>query len=142
PATAAIRTAYRLQQRLDEHNEERRQKGLKTHLTMGVGVHFGDALAGTIGSTDRMQYTVVGDVVNTASRLESATKAQGQAVLISGACVDAARARRDAETSDLPELFEKGSIEVRGREERMRIYAFAEDCSEAWQAYLEASATS
>lgn len=137
PAAAAIRTGYELQQRLDEHNEDRRKKGLDTKLTMGVGIHYGSALAGTIGSEDRMQYTVIGDVVNTASRLESATKDTDHAVLISAAAVKASEWSADAKDATLPRIHEQGSIELRGREERMGIYAYDADCSQAWLAYVE-----
>ena len=56
-----------------------------------MGVHFGDVIAGNMGAQDRMSYTVLGDVVNAASRLESSTKELGVEVLISEATIQAAK---------------------------------------------------
>jgi len=129
PAGAAIRTAWRLQRALDAHNEGRAARGLPP-LKMGVGVHYGDALAGLIGADDRMQYTVIGDVVNTASRLESATKAEKVPVIVSRAALDAARAAPGADA--LPDLVERGTIPIRGRDEGLAICTFREPCSAQW----------
>lgn len=57
-------------------------------LEMGIGVHFGPAMLGTIGSSGRMETTVIGDTVNTASRLEGLTKPFQAPLLISGELVE------------------------------------------------------
>ncbi len=56
---------------------------LTAPMEIGVGVHIGDVIAGSIGSTERLEYTFIGDTVNTAARLESLTKKVGAFVLVS-----------------------------------------------------------
>jgi len=67
-ASRAIRTALEMRERLDEFNTERKEG---PHLRIRIGINSGKAVAGEIGSINKKEYTVLGDTVNTASRLES-----------------------------------------------------------------------
>jgi adenylate cyclase len=78
----AVRASLAMRERLAEFNEERERNG-KTPVKMGMGLHTGELIAGNIGSTEKMEYTVIGDTVNTASRIESLTKEFGTDMLIS-----------------------------------------------------------
>jgi adenylate cyclase len=72
-AQNAVRSALMMRRRLRELNEERR--GLnQTPLRIGIGLNHGDVLVGLIGASSRSEFTVMGDAVNTASRLEGITK--------------------------------------------------------------------
>lgn len=72
-AQRAVECALRFNQRLLELNREWKEQGLPT-LMMRVGIHTGTVVAGSFGGSLRMEYTVIGDTVNTASRLESFDK--------------------------------------------------------------------
>jgi adenylate cyclase len=79
----ACQAAKEMVARLEELNEEFRQRGWPS-LSVRIGVHTGDAIVGNIGGEQHMDYTVVGDNVNLASRLESVNKLYGTNILISG----------------------------------------------------------
>jgi adenylate cyclase len=81
-ARNAVRAAVRMRRALQHLNTRLEQRGLPT-LRTGIGIHTGEVVAGNIGSERRMEYTVIGDAVNLASRLESNTKDLGVNVLIS-----------------------------------------------------------
>ncbi|MFB6265212.1 MAG: adenylate/guanylate cyclase domain-containing protein [Bradymonadaceae bacterium] len=67
-AVRAVRCANALQETIEEFNREREKEGRVT-FEIGVGLNTGELVAGYMGSTKRMNYTVMGDVVNTANRI-------------------------------------------------------------------------
>jgi adenylate cyclase len=83
-------------------------------LSAGVGVATGEVLAGFVGTAERHEYTVIGDVVNVAARLCEMAKDAERGVLVSGVTV------REAEVSD--EWRRVGSMRIRGRSERVEVY--------------------
>jgi adenylate cyclase len=81
-AKNAVIAAVRMRQGLRVLNKRLVARGMQ-ELRTGIGIHTGEVVAGNIGSERRMEYTVIGDAVNLASRLESSTKDLGVHVLIS-----------------------------------------------------------
>jgi adenylate cyclase len=85
-------------------------------LNYGIGVHVGDVMYGNIGSSTRLDFTVIGPAVNMASRLETLTKQLGRTVLLS-------RAFADFIKSDF-ELESVGEYPVRGFNDPIELFAF------------------
>ena len=80
-ALAAVTSAFLMRNALAEYNLTRKEKGLKPIHT-GCGINSGDVVAGQVGSHERMEYTVIGDTVNLASRIESINKQLSTDILI------------------------------------------------------------
>ncbi len=79
----AVRAGINMMAKLDIFNEAQKAKGLVT-IDHGIGINTDTVISGNIGSPKRMDYTVIGDGVNLASRVESACKQYGAHILISG----------------------------------------------------------
>src|SRR3954452_12753766 len=82
---------------------------------VGVGVNTGPVVAGSIGGAGRLSFSVIGDPVNLASRVESVTRETGDPVLITG--------ETRAQLSETIEVEPRGEREIRGYERRVELYA-------------------
>lgn len=109
----AYTSAKRMLSSLDLMNEDFIRKGLP-ELKIGIGIHTGEVLAGNIGSSSRMEYTVIGDAVNVSSRIESMCKETKRSLLVS----EAARLRLP-NTVNLDLL---GEFHLKGRKELIKLY--------------------
>lgn len=85
---------------------------------VGIGLHMGEAVAGNVGSRERKEYAIIGDVVNLAARLEQATKELHARILISGEV----RSRLDAAAEGIEDL---GSVELKGQPHPTRVFKVA-----------------
>jgi adenylate cyclase len=109
----ALGACLEMRKALAELNERRAERG-KTPIKIGMGVHSGRAISGTIGSTERMEYTVIGDTVNMAARIEASTKAFGTDLLVSAVTADLVKERYILEKA--------GSVEVKGISEPLTLF--------------------
>ncbi|MGZ3375611.1 MAG: adenylate/guanylate cyclase domain-containing protein [Phenylobacterium sp.] len=112
-ALNAVESALAMQAAIGAINAARRARG-QPPINLGVGIASGEMVAGAIGSPKRMDYTVIGDSVNLAARLEKTTKDYGVAIIV---CEDTA-----AVCEGLHPLRELDTIRVRGRERPTRIF--------------------
>jgi adenylate cyclase len=115
-AQDALTAAIAMQQTLSEFNRGRTRFNLEDPIRIGIGIHTGQAIIGTLGSEQRMDSTVIGDVVNTAARLEELTKFYGCAVLLSESVIDQLQQ---------PELFNVQWIDCvapRGKQQQSNLY--------------------
>lgn len=107
PVYQACRAAMDMLEKADEMKEKLQRRFGKT-VSFGIGIHYGPAVVGNIGAETRMDYTVIGDTVNTASRLES--NAPAGTIYISRKAADMLGSR--AVTEELPnKLLLKGKTE-------------------------------
>ena len=111
---AAIEGAAEMQTRIEGLNRSL-AADLQAPLRIGIGIHAGVAIVGTMGPPDAPIYSAIGDMVNTAARLEGMTKAYGCVLVISAealqqACIEAGKAALH-------------QVRVRGKTERLAVYA-------------------
>ena len=101
--------------RLPRFNRRVRERTLGNGFEMGIGLNSGLFIAGNVGSARRLEYTVYGDTVNTASRIEGMTKSTRQSVLISDST-------RQALLRPPRDLVHVGEFDVRGKQSSIRLW--------------------
>jgi len=89
PSSLALACAFDLKEEIKRWNIDRQRLG-SAPVRVSIGVHSGKVLVGNLGSDQRIEFTVVGDVVNVASRLEETTRNLGCTIIASQECVDMA----------------------------------------------------
>lgn len=112
-AYKAVNTAIQMQRTLAKLREKWLGEGM-VPLQIRIGVNTGEALVGNFGSPQKMDYTVIGDAVNTAARLEGLNKEFSTSILISQATYDLVSDRLNAR--------HVGTVKVKGKEEPVSVY--------------------
>ena len=104
----AVRAALAMRERLARYNEELAARGLE-RLEFGVGINAGEVVAGVMGSDHLTEFTVIGDSVNLAARVEAMTRVHGVDILVT----DTVRAVLDDRFSvrPMPPTLVKGKSE-------------------------------
>ena len=128
-AAAALEAAREIQAGLEQLNAELLQEGAP-EMRVQAGIHSGEALVGSMGSADRIEYAVIGDTVNCASRLESLDKQRHQGVmrvLLSSNTLDIL----DPTIREQLELESWGSVQVKGRDEPLEVSELRMDSAPA-----------
>ena len=124
-AENALRCAEQMLQALDQWNDER--KGRKEPpLTIGIGIHYGPVVVGDVGSAHGMSFTVIGDTVNIASRLQGLTRDLMTPLVVGDSLVRAVGAGPGGVAAGpLRRLQDRGEHALRGRSELVRIWTHA-----------------
>jgi len=113
-AARAARAALAMQERLERGNHDGGALTIFGPVRIGIGLHTGPLTCGNVGSENRLEYSVIGETVNLASRLESLTKDLHASIVISESTAEAIR--REFPVRDL------GQVAVRGFAETIRLY--------------------
>jgi adenylate cyclase len=121
-AANALRCADGMLTALARWNGERGQAG-EPPVAIGIGLNYGPAVVGDVGSEHSLSFTVIGDTVNTASRMQGLTRTLETPLVVGGALVEAIAAVSSADSATLLErLQDQGEQSVRGRGGAVRIW--------------------
>ena len=130
-AIDAVTSSVELQKQLEEYNRGRRLAGYVA-IKVGMGMHRGKLMLGTIGAEDQMQTTVIADAVNLAARIEGMTKTFGVSMLLSSTvvaglpkdhpfqlrCLGAVTAKGKTQSIDIYECYDNDEAELREHKQR------------------------
>lgn len=109
----AVKCACAMLEKVDELREKWLSEG-KPRIEIGVGINTGEAFVGNIGSEKRLEYTVIGDTVNLASRIESYNKVYKTNMLISNSTY--------SYVADIVDVIKIADVTIRGKAKKMDIY--------------------
>ena len=128
-AAKSLACAHRMLEALGVWNRERERQG-HAALAIGIGINYGPAVVGDVGSKQGLSFTVIGDTVNTASRLQGLTRELGVPVVVGDALVTAIAGESHAPSKRLLEaLRDLGEQTLRGRSAPIRIWCWRSDPS-------------
>jgi adenylate cyclase len=115
-ARRALRAALSIRIRITEFNARRLQEGLKP-INIGIGINTGEVITGNVGAEERFEYTVIGDTVNVAARIQGlSSQFTDSNILISE------EAYKAYDERDELLVVDQGAVALKGRTESVRVY--------------------
>ncbi len=121
-AANALDCAEKMLEALESWNDDR-ERATGDRLAMGIGIHYGPAVLGDVGSQYSMSFTVIGDTVNTAARLQTLTRTLGTALVVGDPLVTAVKTSCPEVASEIiARLEDQGEHSLRGRASPVRIW--------------------
>ncbi len=124
--TQAMRCAQAMLDSMDAWNQRRQEAG-EAPIRIGIGVHYGPAVMGDVGSERCAAFAVIGDTTNTTSRLQSLTRTLETDMVVSQSLMDAVYRETPEADRELADLVEAGSQAIRGRAHTIRIWTRTEN---------------
>ncbi len=115
-ADAALHAAMLIDRRVAE--------GFGGEIRIGIGINTGVVIAGTIGGGGKLEFTLIGDTVNVAARVEQLTKATGDTILLTRQCVDALASSR-------PSLIDRGFHALKGKSAAVQVFGIDQGTPDA-----------
>jgi adenylate cyclase len=113
PELSSVRCAQEMVSKLKEINEVLADT-VNEEIVIGIGINYGPIIAGNLGSDDRLSYSITGDAVNTAKRIESLTKNLPNAVLISQKIYE--------KTLDFVKTKPLGEVPIKGKNQKVNVF--------------------
>jgi adenylate cyclase len=129
-ATRALRCAMTLADEIRRWSAERVARG-EPPVEIGIGAHYGDAVVGSIGDGQRLDYLVIGDTVNVTSRLERLTREMDAQIVIADELVTRVRAEGAAADGLLDRFTRRGEVRVAGRDQPVTVWTVARELPSA-----------
>jgi adenylate cyclase len=113
-AVRALRASLDMRAALDKLRKQWEKEGRPNQIEMGIGINSGEVFVGLLGSAERINYTIIGDNANLASRLQDLTKTYAWPILISESTYQQVKDEFDAEFAD--------AVTVKGKTKPVNVY--------------------
>lgn len=113
PEISSVRCAQEMVKKLKEINNELSDT-VNDEIVIGIGINYGPIIAGNLGSDDRLSYSITGDAVNTAKRIESLTQNLPNSILISQKIYE--------KTKDIIKTKPLGAVQIKGKNRKVNVF--------------------